>query len=120
MTASASTDEGGECRGEEGEAKEDHGGCVPTIELVPIDLSNWTVIILQIESSRVLVVVEFVHTVEGLGNSSISLQNMIPISTMSSTIQPESVLMDRSVLSQIDDLPGWREDGSDREASSDE
>lgn len=88
MTAGAGTNEGGECRGEESEAEEDHGRGMPAIKLVPIDFSNWTVIILQIESSRILIVVKFVHTVKGFGDRGVSLQNMVSISAMPGTIQP--------------------------------
>lgn len=79
MTTGACTNEGGETSGEKGETKEDEGRGVPTIELMAIDFSNWTVVIFQIECSRILIVIEFINTMKGLGYGGVSLQNMVPI-----------------------------------------
>lgn len=120
IAARAHSQTDGKERGEESKTQEDQGGRVPSIEFVPIHFSDGTVVIFNVHGPRVLVVVEFVDAVEGLRNGGVSLENMIAISAVSGAIQPQSMLMDRVVFSQIDHLPTGSENGCYAETHSNE
>lgn len=46
---------------------------MPTVELVSIDFTNGTVVVLEVECAGILVVVEFVHAVERLSDGGVPI-----------------------------------------------